>query len=140
MLDKTAYTTMPAMPQSRVTGQWLGKAQLAARMRARLAAEWYLGLLTVKPTIAMATAAFKVSQPYISGAIADLKMSGATENGNGATKNGNGNDYPVVHDYAKLPFVPNISDLWSHLSDDEREGFVRGHLLSVWDAVERVTA
>jgi hypothetical protein len=80
----------------------------------------------------MATAAFRVSQPYISAALADLKACGATENGNG-------NDYAVVHDCAKLPFVPNISDLWSHLSDDEREEFVRGHLLSVWDAVERVT-
>ena len=113
----------PVPAQTRITGQWLGKAQLNARVRARLAAEWYLGLLEVKPTIAMATAAFKVSQPYISEALADLRTT-TTKNLPAEIKiinlleekSGNGNGHG-------LPFTPDINDLWSHLDDDARAEF-----------------
>ena len=95
------------------------------------------GLIEVSPTIKAAAGTFGVSVPYVQEAIADLKDVGHLPKRNG---NGHGNDYAVVHDYAKLPFIPDASDLWSHMTDGEREAFVRGHLLSVWDAVERVTA
>jgi hypothetical protein len=136
MLDKTTYTPAPVAPP-RVTGQWLGKAQLNARVRARLAAEWYLGILEVKPTIAMATAAFRVSQPYISAALTRLKARGAAKKPaikiiNLLEKRGNGNGH--------LPFIPDINDVWSHMTDDERDAFVSSHLHSVWAAVEAVTA
>ena len=92
---------------------------------------------------------FGVSQPLISAALADQKAPARRKkNGNGSlskaavTKtngNGNGNDYPVVHDYTKLPFIPDINDIWSHLNDDERADFVSAHLAGVWEALEAVT-
>ena len=53
---------------------------------------------------------------------------------------GNGaHDYVVVHDYAKLPFVPNISDVCSHSANEEREAFARAHIESVWATLEAIT-
>jgi hypothetical protein len=130
-----------------ITGQWLAKAQFDSRMRARLAAEWVSGELEVKPTVKAAVAIFGVSQPLISAALADLgaparkgkrKAAAKTANGNG---NGNGNghgDYVVVHD--NMPFVPNADDLWSHMSDDERQTFVREHAASIWSTLDTITA
>lgn len=139
MLDKTTYTTTPAPTPHRVlSGNSISKTKTwTARDRAALAARWVFGLIEVSPTIKAAAGTFGVSVPYVQEAIADLKDVGHLPKRNG---NGHGNDYAVVHDYAKLPFIPDASDLWSHMTDGEREAFVRGHLLSVWDAVERVTA
>lgn len=140
MLDKTAYTTTPATAQTRViTGQWLGKAGLSKRQLAELAALWLAGEIEVKPTAAMAAVLFKVSKPYITQATAALREAKAAKKNGGNDHNGNGNnsDYVVIHD--KLPFVPDINDVWSHLTDEERAGFASAHLDSVWAALEAVT-
>ena len=141
--------TTPATPQSRVvTGQYLGKSGLSKRQRAVLAALWLAGEIEVKPTAAMAAALFKVSTPYITQATAALREVKAAKkngsNGNGrnghghnGNGNGNGNDY-VVRD--RLPFVPSIDDVWSHLSDDEREAFVADHADSIWSTFDNITA
>lgn len=164
------YYDEPGDPatERRITGQLLGKAQLSAERRALLAAGWVSGKLKVKvkPTVKAAVVIFGVSQPLISAVLADLGAparkgkrkavatktangngkaakknggNGHSHNGNGRNGNGNGDDGEFVV-RNQLPFVPDVNDLWSHMDDDEREEFVRGHLLSVWDAVERVTA
>jgi hypothetical protein len=152
MLKRLEYTGQPAEAQRVVTGQWLGKAKLDAHQRAELAAKWVSRKIEVKPTVKAAVVIFGVSQPLISAALADLKAPARRKkngNGNGSlskatvikTNGGNGNgDYDVVvHDYAKLPFIPDINDIWSHLSDDERADFVSAHLAGVWEALEAVT-
>jgi hypothetical protein len=157
MLNYQQYydeTGDPAIARE-VTGQWIGKAELDARQRAKLAALWVNRRLDVKPTVKAAVTIFGVCQPYITEALADLKASARkgkrkatakTANGshNGRGHNGNGNgsnghgDYVVVHD--NMPFVPDVNDLWSHMSDDEREAFVRGHAASIWSVIDHITA
>jgi hypothetical protein len=143
MLEQFEYTESPATPQRVVTAQWLSKAGLSKRELAHFAALWLTGEISVKPTAAMAAALFKVSKPYIVEALADLRKAAAakkrTGHGNGGNgHNGrghNGNDH-----YAKLPFTPDVNDLWSHMDDDEREAFVRGHAASIWSAFDHITA
>lgn len=129
MLDKINYTTTPAMMPVRVlSGNSISKTKKwGARKRARLAAQWRLGLIEVTPTIKAAAETFGVSVPYTAEAIADLKADGEH-----LTTNGNSN--------GQLPFIPDINDLWSHMDDDEREMFAREHLDSIWDAFDRITA
>lgn len=144
MLQKTDYTTAPEMTQKRViTGQWIGKAKLTKRQLAELAALWLAGEIEVKPTAAMAAVLFRVSKPYITAATADLRKAKAAKkqnggNGNGHNGNGHGHDYVVVRE--QLPFIPSIDDVWSHLTDDEREAFVRGHAPFIWSAFDHITA
>jgi hypothetical protein len=132
MLQKTEYTAKA------VTLQSLAIERKGARTRARLAAKWLVGRIEVKRTVALAAVIFDVSQPYINealgGRLKDVQLA-RLKNGH----NGNGNG-AVVHDTKLLPFVPNIADVWSHLTDEERDEFVLAHLDSVWAALERVTA
>ena len=65
------------------------------------------------------------------------KAAKKTANGNG---NGNGHGQRLRSRPRQLPFIPNIDDVWSHLSDDERETFVRGHAPSIWSAFDPITA
>jgi hypothetical protein len=132
MLDRTNYTTTPARTPVRVlSGHSIAKTKKwGARKRAFLAAQRQLGVIEVTPTIKAAAETFHVSVPHVMEALADLKADGehlTKHNGNG---NGNGHG---------LPFISDINDIWSHLTDDERETFVRDHLHSVWAAVENVT-
>jgi hypothetical protein len=163
MLKSQYYdeTGDPAISRA-ITGQYIGKAKLDARQRAKLAALWVSRRLEVKPTVKAAVVIFGVCQPYITEELADLKAparkgkrkaAAKTANGNGkaavvAKTNGNGHghgrngiggdDIPVIHDH--MPFVPDINDLWSHLSDDERASFVRGHAASIWSTIDEITA
>jgi hypothetical protein len=145
MLQKYEYTAKA------VTLQSLAIERKGARTRARLAAKWLVESIEVKRTVAMAAVIFDVSQPYINealgGRLKDARTRNGNGNGNGNGHNGNGHngnsngaDYPVVHDTKLLLFIPNINDVWSHLTDEERDEFVCAHLESVWAAVERVTA
>jgi hypothetical protein len=146
MLDVLEYTEQPVEAQRVVTGQWLGKARFDARQRAKLAALWVSRRLEVKPTVKAAVTIFGVSQVYISEALADLKTPArkgkAKKNGTppkaaAAKMNGNGHDdrAVVIHD-----FIPDINDLWSHMTDDEREDFVHGHASSIWSMFDHITA
>lgn len=127
MLQKLEYTAPPATPQTRVvTGQWIAKAKLNKRERAKLAAQWLHGMIEVKPTVAMAVTAFKVSQPYISEAVNDLKA---------ATKNGNGSNGAGANDGIQL----SLDDLWTSMDADAQAMFAHRNLSSVWAAIENVT-
>jgi hypothetical protein len=133
MLQKTEYTAKA------VTLQSLAIERKGARTRARLAAKWLVESIEVKRTVAMAAVIFDVSQPYINEALGGRLKDARTRNGNGHNgHNGNGNGGD--HVTKLLPFVPNIGDVWSHLTDEERDEFVHTHLDSLWAALERVTA
>ena len=108
-------------PVSRNTigGQAIAKSQLAPRLRAYYAARWKLGVLDVEPTTKLAASAFRVSGPLVDAAIADLEPAVAERK----------NDAPVAM----------ITELWAHLTETERDLFVRSNLLPVWDSVDRVT-
>jgi hypothetical protein len=126
------YTAKP------VTLQSLAIERKGARTRARLAAKWLVESIEVKRTVAMAAVIFDVSQPYINralgGRLKDAQLA-RLKNGRNGNGNGNGGD----HVTKLLPFVPNIGDVWSHLTDEERDEFVHTHLDSLWAALERVT-
>ena len=129
MLDKTTtYTAPPTMTPIRVlSGNSTSKTTTwTARERADLAARYVFRLIEVEPTIKFAAKTFHVSVPYVMEAIDDLK-----DVGHLPKRNGNGH---------RLPFIPSLADVWSHSTNEERAQFIRDHLLSVWDTVERVTA
>jgi hypothetical protein len=73
MLDVTKPTITCITEQSVVTGQTIAKSAWGPRYRARLAAEWKLGLVKVDPTTQLAARVFGVSVPLVMDAIKDLE-------------------------------------------------------------------
>ena len=125
------FTVPPAAFQSpasvvrTISGQSIAKTPWwrgDARKRARLAAEWRTGTLTVKPTVKLASEVFRVSEQLVRQATAKLQNGAAALNGT-----------PV------LPVNPVESIWWTGLTEPERDEFVRAHFDSIWASVERLT-
>jgi hypothetical protein len=101
-----------------LTGQSLAKKRRGPRARARLAAKWVLGWLTLEPTIRLAARMFGVSEPLVRAAVAEFVANA-------------GPDPAPAADLARI---------WTLATAEERATFVRANLLQVWDTLEAVTA
>jgi hypothetical protein len=129
-----------------------------ARGRARGAAMWLAGLISVTPTAKLAAQTFGVSMPLVVAAVADLEaeLNGAKSNSRGHIGNGNdghlngGNggyhyangstsEEPVDDDDDELPLAGDVDDLWDLMEPADRAAFVARNLPAVWKAVEAVT-
>jgi hypothetical protein len=110
-------------PVRTITGQSIAKTDWGPRARANLAARWKLGTVKVVPSIKLAAEVFGCSEQLVRQAVAELQRS--------ALRNG-----AVV-----TPLDPDSwwADWWDELSESDHDNFVRAHLLSIWDSIERVT-
>jgi hypothetical protein len=73
MLDVSKPTIARTTEQPVITGQSIAKSAWGPRLRARRAAEWRLGLITVDPTIRLAADVFGVSVPLVVDAIKEIE-------------------------------------------------------------------
>jgi hypothetical protein len=103
-----------------VTGQAIAKSHWAPWRRARLAAGWKLDLVRVEPTTKLASEDFNVSVPLVNAAIKVLEPA-------------------VTNGRSKANGTPAIDGIWADMSDDERNRFVRGRLVELWDRIDRLT-
>jgi hypothetical protein len=126
----------PASSVRVVGGQSIAKAQWDSHERARLAAQWKAGMLSVKPTTKLAALVFGVCTQLVRQAAEELSDSAWLEtlatpdaqNG-GAVLNGT----PVI------PPNPIESAWWVGLSESARDDFVSAHADSIWASFERLT-
>jgi hypothetical protein len=124
MLQRSPYTPSAGQRQPRrhftISGQSVAKASWDPRGRAYRAASWILGDLTIeKPTLRQAADLFGACEAIIRRERQKIETTTAPP--------------PAFR-------ARPIDDLWAGMSADDRDQFVRGHLLGVWDAIERVTA
>jgi hypothetical protein len=135
------FTVPPAAFQSpafvrTISGQSIAKSEWGPRKRARLAAQWRDGTLTVKPTVKLAAEVFGVSEQLVRQATDELSYSAWLEREDAqvlATPDPQ-NGIPAT------PPNPIESAWWTGLSEPERDDFVRAHFDSVWASVERLTS
>jgi hypothetical protein len=118
-LSTPAPAAFQAAPVRTITGQSIAKSEWGPRKRAYHAAQWKLGTVKVEPTIKLAAAVFDVSEQLVRQAVADLQEDAFL---NGA-----------------VTTPPDPDSWWDELSESDRDNFVRAHLLSIWDSIERVT-
>src|SRR6266540_676213 len=100
----------PKVPRGhiRLTGQTLAKKpDINPRQRARWAARWILGDLTLKPTLAMAARVFGVSVPLVIEERDRLLATTVPE--------------------------PVLNRVWSEASTSEREKFIANHIDELWN-------
>lgn len=99
-----------------ISGQSLAKGHnRSPRERAISAARWMAGSLTIrKPTASQASLLFGVCPALIRDELRRLPATTTSQS--------------------------PIETTWAGMSAAERDGFVRSHLLEVWDVVDRVTA
>jgi hypothetical protein len=124
MLQTTLSTPAPATFQPvlvrTITGRSIAKAGWGPRARARLAGEWKFGTVKVEPSIKLAAEVFGCSEQLVRQAVAELQ--------HGAFRDG-----------IEAAPLNLIESCWAGLNESARDEFVRRHLRSVWDAIDRVT-
>jgi hypothetical protein len=120
------FTVSPAAFQSpasvvrTITGQSIAKSEWGPRKRAHHAAQWKLGTVKVEPSIKLAAEVFRCSEQLVRKAVAYQQ------------------EDAWLDDEMTTPLDPN--SWWTGLNSADRDNFVRAHLLSIWDAIERVTS
>jgi hypothetical protein len=122
VLDKTLSSTTTAPRQTLrcrpikiVTAQNIAKAERSDGMRAGLAVQWIKNLLAIdQRTGSMAAAIFDCCPSSISRALAESQEAPATA-------------------------VELLMHQWQQTSDAERDVFVRGRLVELWDRIDRLT-
>jgi hypothetical protein len=120
MLERSPSTITPASDQRPrrhivLTGQSIAKDHARCpRERAGLAAAWVAGILTIRPpTIPLASSVFGVCQELIREELRQLRE---------------------TTEPASL-----LDPAWAAASPGERDAFVRGHLVELWDRIDRIT-
>jgi hypothetical protein len=139
-------TKTPPTPPCVVGGKTIAQTtKWDARGRARGAAMWLLGVISVEPTAKMAAQVFGVSMPLVKEAVvaleAELKVK---SNGHGRGNGSNGNGAVTYHyengnSGAEAERQLDLDDLWSTTDPADRELFVRRNLTTVWGVIESVT-
>jgi hypothetical protein len=119
-LNTPAPAPFQPVPVRTITGQSIAKADRGPRARAYLAAGWRLGTVKVEPSIKLAAEVFGCSEQLVRKAVADQQEDAL--------------------DDAVTTALDPVDSWWSGLSSADRDSFVRAHLLSIWDAIERVTS
>jgi hypothetical protein len=115
MLVRSQHTF--PVSQHIIDGQAIAKTHWSPRQRARRAAEWKLDLIQVRPTTKLSAEVFSVSVPLVVDAIKDLEST------------------VTIGELAHRWF----DGIWAGMSDDERNRFVRGRLVELWDRIDRLT-